>query len=110
MPVANVRCPWATTPASIAYHDREWGTPVRDDRTLFEFIVLEGAQAGLSWETVLAKRERYREVFANFEIALRVSPSRTARWLGIEPFSPLSWSLRRTTHSAAVTPNFCIRR
>jgi DNA-3-methyladenine glycosylase I len=69
MPVANVRCPWATTPASIAYHDREWGTPVRDDRTLFEFIVLEGAQAGLSWETVLAKRERYREVFANFEIA-----------------------------------------
>jgi DNA-3-methyladenine glycosylase I len=53
----------------IAYHDREWGRPVRDDRTLFEFLILEGAQAGLSWETVLAKRARYREVFANFEIS-----------------------------------------
>jgi DNA-3-methyladenine glycosylase I len=53
----------------IAYHDKEWGRPVRDDRTLFEFLVLEGAQAGLSWETVLRKRERYREVFAGFEIA-----------------------------------------
>jgi DNA-3-methyladenine glycosylase I len=69
VPVTRTRCPWATTAASIAYHDDEWGTPVRDDRTLFEFIVLEGAQAGLSWETVLAKRERYRDVFANFEIA-----------------------------------------
>jgi DNA-3-methyladenine glycosylase I len=53
----------------IAYHDREWGRPVRDDRTLFEFLVLEGAQAGLSWQTILNKRERYREVFANFDIA-----------------------------------------
>jgi DNA-3-methyladenine glycosylase I len=65
---ARSRCAWARTPASIAYHDREWATPVRDDRTLFEFLVLEGAQAGLSWETILAKRERYRAVFANFEI------------------------------------------
>lgn len=64
-----VRCPWARTPASIAYHDLEWGTPLHDDRALFEFVVLEGAQAGLSWETILAKRERYRAVFANFEIA-----------------------------------------
>ena len=53
----------------IAYHDREWGRPVRDDRTLFEFLVLEGAQAGLSWQTILNKRERYREDFANFDIA-----------------------------------------
>jgi len=69
MPLERVRCTWATTPASIAYHDREWGRAVRDDRTLFEFLVLEGAQAGLSWETILNKRERYRQVFAGFEIA-----------------------------------------
>ncbi len=69
MPVKEpVRCAWARTPASIAYHDEEWGTPVHDDRKLFEFVVLEGAQAGLSWETILAKRDRYREVFADFEI------------------------------------------
>ncbi len=68
MPVARRRCPWARTPASIAYHDAEWGVPVHDDRTLFEFVTLEGAQAGLSWETILAKRARYREVFAGFDI------------------------------------------
>jgi DNA-3-methyladenine glycosylase I len=51
------RCPWATTPLGIAYHDHEWGVPVHDDRRLFEFLVLEGAQAGLSWETILNKRE-----------------------------------------------------
>jgi DNA-3-methyladenine glycosylase I len=69
MPVARVRCGWARTPASLAYHDREWGRPVRDDRTLFEFLILEGAQAGLSWETILAKRENYRAAYANFEVA-----------------------------------------
>jgi len=69
VPVARTRCGWARSAAAIAYHDREWGRPVRDDRTLFEFLILEGAQAGLSWETILAKRERYRVVFANFEIA-----------------------------------------
>jgi DNA-3-methyladenine glycosylase I len=52
---------------SIAYHDREWGVPSHDDRTLFEFLILEGAQAGLSWETILRKRERYRAVFDNFD-------------------------------------------
>jgi DNA-3-methyladenine glycosylase I len=51
----------------IEYHDREWGVPVHDDRTLFEFLILEGAQAGLSWETILKKRENYREAFDNFE-------------------------------------------
>jgi DNA-3-methyladenine glycosylase I len=54
---------------SIAYHDREWGVPVHDDRTLFEFLILEGAQAGLSWETILRKRENYRAAFDNFEPA-----------------------------------------
>lgn len=63
-----VRCAWARSSASIAYHDREWGVPVHDERTLFAFIVLEGAQAGLSWETILAKRARYREVFAGFDV------------------------------------------
>jgi DNA-3-methyladenine glycosylase I len=64
------RCGWAKTPLSISYHDEEWGTPVHDDRTLFEFLILEGAQAGLSWETILRKREAYREAFGNFDPAL----------------------------------------
>jgi DNA-3-methyladenine glycosylase I len=64
------RCPWgATDPLLRDYHDTEWGTPLHDDRQLFEFLCLEGAQAGLSWRTVLAKRERYREVFHDFDIA-----------------------------------------
>ena len=61
------RCHWAKTELSIAYHDREWGVPIHDDRTLFEFLILEGAQAGLSWETVLKKRENYRAAFDNFD-------------------------------------------
>lgn len=65
----NDRCLWARTPASIAYHDREWGTPVHDDCILFEFLVLEGAQAGLSWETILSKRDAYRTAFAGFDPA-----------------------------------------
>lgn len=63
------RCAWATTPLSIAYHDEEWGVPVHDDRRLFEFLILEGAQAGLSWETILRKRENYRAAFDNFNPA-----------------------------------------
>ncbi|MGN6229440.1 MAG: DNA-3-methyladenine glycosylase I [Dyella sp.] len=63
------RCHWAgQDPMMCAYHDHEWGTPLHDDRALFEFLCLEGAQAGLSWRTVLAKRERYREVFHGFAI------------------------------------------
>ena len=65
---AAKRCGWAKTDLSIAYHDAEWGVPVHDDRTLFEFLVLEGAQAGLSWETILRKRAAYRAVFDRFEI------------------------------------------
>ena len=60
------RCPWATTEPAIAYHDEEWGVPVHDDRRLFEFLVLEGAQAGLSWITILKKRENYRKAFDGF--------------------------------------------
>jgi DNA-3-methyladenine glycosylase I len=61
------RCHWAGTDLSIAYHDREWGVPVHDDRTLFEFLILEGAQAGLSWEIILRKRDSYRAAFDNFD-------------------------------------------
>ncbi len=67
---APVRCPWAGGgPLMLAYHDKEWGVPVHDDRTLFEFLTLEGAQAGLSWETILKKRENYRRAFDNFDAA-----------------------------------------
>jgi DNA-3-methyladenine glycosylase I len=68
------RCAWARSPAMIEYHDREWGVPVHDDRVLFEFITPEGAQAGLSWETILAKREAYRRAFAGFD------PAKVARF------------------------------
>jgi DNA-3-methyladenine glycosylase I len=62
------RCPWAgEDPLMIEYHDREWGRPVHDDRVLFEFLVLEGAQAGLSWSTILRKRQGYRRAFARFD-------------------------------------------
>jgi DNA-3-methyladenine glycosylase I len=61
------RCPWAKTDLSVPYHDTEWGVPVHDDRLLFEFLILEGAQAGLSWETILKKRENYRNVFDQFD-------------------------------------------
>jgi DNA-3-methyladenine glycosylase I len=63
------RCDWASEPLFWAYHDREWGVPLHDDRRLFEFIVLEGAQAGLSWSTVLRKRESYRAAFRDFDFA-----------------------------------------
>jgi DNA-3-methyladenine glycosylase I len=62
------RCPWAKTDLLIAYHDTEWGVPQHDTRTLFKFLVLEGAQAGLSWETVLKKRPAYRAAFAQFDL------------------------------------------
>ncbi len=60
------RCKWATNDLQIAYHDQEWGVPVHDDRLLFEFLILEGAQAGLSWDTILKKRENYRRAFSRF--------------------------------------------
>ncbi len=61
------RCDWARTELGIEYHDREWGLPQHDDRVLFEFLILEGAQAGLSWETILRKRDNYRKAFAAFD-------------------------------------------
>ncbi len=69
-----VRCPWAKGDEYIRYHDLEWGVPVRDDRLLFEFLILEGAQAGLSWETILKKRVNYREAFDQFD------PAKIARY------------------------------
>ena len=66
----KARCPWAKTELYLQYHDAEWGVPVHDDRLLFEFLVLEGAQAGLSWETILKKRENYRRAFDNFDAAV----------------------------------------
>jgi DNA-3-methyladenine glycosylase I len=63
------RCAWANDDLSIAYHDEEWGVPVHDDRLLFEFLILEGAQAGLSWSTILRKREGYRRAFHRFDPA-----------------------------------------
>ena len=75
------RCSWATNPLAIAYHDAEWGVPVHDDTTLFEFLVLEGAQAGLSWDTILRKRGSYRDAFAGFdpEKVARFTPKRVER-------------------------------
>jgi DNA-3-methyladenine glycosylase I len=68
------RCAWANNELSIRYHDEEWGVPVHDDRTLFEFLILEGAQAGLSWNTILNKRDNYRRAFDGFD------PKRVARY------------------------------
>jgi len=68
------RCAWATTESAITYHDQEWGVPVHDDRVLFEFLILEGAQAGLSWNTILKKRENYRKAFDGFR------PEKIARY------------------------------
>src|SRR2546423_1905694 len=62
-----IRCSWPNTELFIQYHDLEWGVPVHDDRLLFEFLILEGAQAGLSWSTILNKRENYRRAFDNFD-------------------------------------------
>jgi DNA-3-methyladenine glycosylase I len=71
----RVRCAWAgEDPLQVAYHDREWGTPQHDDRVLFEFVLLEGAQAGLSWMTILRKRENYRRAFDGFD------PNKVARY------------------------------
>ena len=69
-----VRCRWASNPLSIEYHDKEWGVPQHDERVLFEFLILEGAQAGLSWDTILRKRENYRKAFSGFD------PKKIARY------------------------------
>ena len=78
------RCAWPRTELDVRYHDTEWGVPVHDDRVFFEFLTLEGAQAGLSWSTILKKRERYRELFEEFDAArvARFTPARIERRLG----------------------------
>jgi DNA-3-methyladenine glycosylase I len=73
-PANLIRCAWASNDLSIRYHDEEWGVPAHDDATLFEFLILEGAQAGLSWDTILKKRENYRAAFDNF------GPGKIARY------------------------------
>jgi DNA-3-methyladenine glycosylase I len=65
----KTRCAWAKNDLAVDYHDKEWGVPLHDDRRLFEFLILEGAQAGLSWDTILAKRENYRAAFDDFDAA-----------------------------------------
>jgi DNA-3-methyladenine glycosylase I len=82
--MAVKRCSWPSSELDIAYHDTEWGVPVHDDRVLFEFLLLEGAQAGLSWSTILRKRENYRRAFADFDPAkvARFSSAKVARLLG----------------------------
>ena len=79
----HTRCIWARTSLSIAYHDLEWGVPVHDDNRLFEFLTLEGAQAGLSWETILKKREAYRQAFVGFNprLVAEFRPAQVARLL-----------------------------
>src|SRR2546421_4792175 len=80
------RCAWATSPLMICYHDEEWGVPLHDDRRLFEMLILEGAQAGLSWSTILRKRVAYRRAFDAFDPAkiARYSAARVARLLADE--------------------------
>jgi DNA-3-methyladenine glycosylase I len=86
--VAKTRCRWAPLdqPRYLAYHDEEWGVPSHDDRHLLEMLVLEGAQAGLSWSTILNKREGYRNAFANFDAVkvARFTPARIERLMGDE--------------------------
>jgi len=87
LPKSDHRCPWCENSRLgklyLDYHDNEWGVPVHDDRTLFEFLILEGAQAGLSWSTILAKRETYRMAFADFDPAkvAKFSAKKTAALL-----------------------------
>ena len=83
MEAERPRCAWSVSPLMIAYHDEEWGEPLHDDQALFEFLILEGAQAGLSWETILRKRDNYRQAFDHFDPAVmaRYDDRKTAELL-----------------------------
>ena len=106
------RCPWARDPAMIEYHDREWGVPVHDDRLLFEFLILEGAQAGLSWSTILNRREGYRRAYEGFD------PAKVARFSArkldalredagiIRNGGKIAWSVRNAQAFLAVQETF----
>jgi DNA-3-methyladenine glycosylase I len=99
---AKPRCAWCSDdPRYAAYHDEEWGVPVRDDRLLFEQLILEGAQAGLSWITVLRKRDRYRKAFANFD------PRKVARFDGrkVDALMADAGLVRHRGKLASVAPN-----
>src|SRR6202790_5321386 len=94
------RCAWATIELALAYHDQEWGVPLHDDRMLFEFLILEGAQAGLSWSTILRRREAYRRAYRDFDPAkvARFGERDVARLLGdatiIRNRAKVAWSIR----------------
>ena len=96
------RCPWPTNELSIHYHDTEWGVPVHDDRVLFEYLILEGAQAGLSWQTVLNKRENYRAAFDNFEAEkiARYGEAEVTRLLGDSGIIRNQLKIRSTIQNA----------
>lgn len=102
------RCPWAKGDRYERYHDEEWGVPVREDRTLFEFLILEGAQAGLSWSTILNKREHYREAFEGFDpdkIA-RFTPARLERLMQPpDPRDPSASIVRNRLKIASAVTN-----
>lgn len=99
------RCPWAKNELAIDYHDREWGVPLHDDTRLFEFIVLEGAQAGLSWDTILKKRPRYRDAFEGFDLGkvARFTDARLEKLMldpGIVRNRLKTWSARDNARAA----------
>jgi DNA-3-methyladenine glycosylase I len=97
-----VRCPWPSNELSVRYHDQEWGVPVHDDRLLFEYLILEGAQAGLSWQTVLNKRENYRAAFDNFEAGkiARYGEKKVAELLANEGIIRNRMKIRATIQNA----------
>jgi len=97
-----IRCPWPTVENMIRYHDTEWGVPVHDDRLLFEFLILEGAQAGLSWQTVLNKRENYRAAFDNFgaEKIARYNEARVVKLMNIPGIIRNQLKIRATIQNA----------
>lgn len=100
----KIRCPWPTDEMYIRYHDEEWGVPVHDDRLLFEFLILEGAQAGLSWRTVLNKRENYRKAFDQFdaEKIARYSEAKVARLMRDEGIIRNNLKIRSAIQNARI--------
>jgi len=98
----KTRCPWPTDELYIRYHDQEWGVPVHDDRLLFEFLILEGAQAGLSWRTILNKRENYRAAFDNFnaEKIARYNEARATKLMNNEGIVRNQLKIRATIQNA----------
>jgi DNA-3-methyladenine glycosylase I len=110
----RIRCAWATgsDPAMVAYHDDEWGVPVHDDRVLFEFLILEGAQAGLSWSTILRRRDGYRRAYRNFDPAkvARFGERDVARLMGddaiIRNRAKIAWSIANAKAFLAVQREF----